>query len=340
MEDTLSEEALLALGITIGEIRAQQEIERRLEEEARQFEYAQQLQRQFSMELLDVTVDTPTASTTHTINLPSPPHVTIPPSPPQLQRTLAQTSSSANNNRGAICAPNANSFGKRRSLPSNNESQNKRQRSEGPATTSTIGQHMIPSSSSSSAESSSVLLPGETANLGNSNVAITGDNSQPHPIEPLPTPPLPAAPLPTPPLPTAPLSAAPLPTAPLLVQHLPKSRKEEGEKMRKQAVENLLSSHDDSNGNHPIDATQAPVSSNLKVNLMEHQKAGYNWMCQKEDSDLKGGLLADDMGLGKVTGKGNMWHFIHSLSLSPFSSDHTITGTYHWSTLYRCSSTY
>jgi hypothetical protein len=84
--------------------------------------------------------------------------------------------------------------------------------------------------------------------------------------------------------------------------------------MGKQAVEDLLSSRDDSTGNHHIDATQAPVSSSLKVNLMEHQKAGYNWMCQKEDSDLKGGLLADDMGLGKVTGKGNMRHFTHSLS--------------------------
>ncbi|SAM05803.1 hypothetical protein [Absidia glauca] len=283
VEDTLSEETLLALGIAIGEIRAQREIERRLEEEARQLEYAQQLQRQFSTELLDVTAGTPTASTTHVINLPSPPHVTMPPSPPQLQRTLAQTSSSANNNRGAIGAPNANSFGKRGSLPSNNESQSKRQRFNGPATAPTIGQHMIPSSSSSSAESS----------LENSNVAIptiTGHNSQRHPIEPLPTPPLPAATLPTP----------PLPAAPLLVQHLPKSRKEEGESMRKQAVEDLLSSHNGSTGNHHIDATQAPASSNLKVNLMEHQKTGYNWMCQKEDSDLKGGLLADDMGLGKT----------------------------------------
>jgi hypothetical protein len=151
---------------------------------------------------------------------------------------------------------------------------------------------MIPSSSSSSAESSSILSPGETVILENSNVAIlaiTGDNSQPHPIEPLPTPPLPAATLPT----------EPISAEPLLVQHLPKSRKEEGENMGKQAVEDLLSSRDDSTGNHHIDATQAPVSSSLKVNLMEHQKAGYNWMCQKEDSDLKGGLLADDMGLGR-----------------------------------------
>jgi SNF2 family DNA or RNA helicase len=134
-------------------------------------------------------------------------------------------------------------------------------------------------------------LPGETIILENGNLVIpssTDDNSQP-PHQPQSL---------TAPLPTPPLSTASLPAQPLL-----KSLNNVGEKMRNQTVKDLLSAQDTSTGGHHVEATQVPISSNLKVALMEHQKTGYNWMCQKEDSELKGGLLADDMGLGKVIGK-------------------------------------
>lgn len=278
-EATLSEETLLALGIDIGEIRAQRDIERGFE--ARQLEYALQLQSQLNMELRIVTTGTPTASTTSTA------HAATPPSPPQPQRTHAQTSSSANPNRGAIEAPSVNSPSKRRTIYSDTQLQNKRQRFNGAAaTTPTTDQHMIPSSSSSS-EWRPSLLPGETSILENGSLVIptsTDDNSQ---------------------IPEQPQSL----TASLPTQSLSKSWKEAGKKMRKQTVKDLLSAQEITTGGQHIEATQVPISSNLKVALMEHQKAGYNWMCQKEDSELKGGLLADDMGLGKVIGKGKLCYY-------------------------------
>lgn len=41
----------------------------------------------------------------------------------------------------------------------------------------------------------------------------------------------------------------------------------------------------------------------LAVNLMEHQKVGLRWMTRQEESVNKGGMLSDDMGLGKVSNK-------------------------------------
>jgi hypothetical protein len=46
------------------------------------------------------------------------------------------------------------------------------------------------------------------------------------------------------------------------------------------------------------DRTGTP--SGLVCNLLEHQKIGLQWMTGKERSNNKGGILADDMGLGKV----------------------------------------
>lgn len=38
----------------------------------------------------------------------------------------------------------------------------------------------------------------------------------------------------------------------------------------------------------------------LSITLLEHQKIGFQWMLKMENSNSKGGILADDMGLGKV----------------------------------------
>lgn len=38
----------------------------------------------------------------------------------------------------------------------------------------------------------------------------------------------------------------------------------------------------------------------MEISLMAHQVIGVAWMVEKEKSALKGGCLADDMGLGKV----------------------------------------
>lgn len=48
----------------------------------------------------------------------------------------------------------------------------------------------------------------------------------------------------------------------------------------------------------PEDRTGTPEG--LSITLLEHQKIGLQWMCKMESSNNKGGVLADDMGLGKV----------------------------------------
>lgn len=48
----------------------------------------------------------------------------------------------------------------------------------------------------------------------------------------------------------------------------------------------------------PEDRTGTP--DGLSITLLEHQKIGLQWMCKMESSNSKGGILADDMGLGKV----------------------------------------
>jgi hypothetical protein len=54
------------------------------------------------------------------------------------------------------------------------------------------------------------------------------------------------------------------------------------------------------------DRTGTP--SGLVCNLLEHQKIGLQWMTGKERSNNKGGILADDMGLGKV----KIWNHLFS----------------------------
>lgn len=46
--------------------------------------------------------------------------------------------------------------------------------------------------------------------------------------------------------------------------------------------------------------SQYDLLPGMEVALMPHQTIGVAWMVEKEKTDLKGGCLGDDMGLGKV----------------------------------------
>lgn len=48
----------------------------------------------------------------------------------------------------------------------------------------------------------------------------------------------------------------------------------------------------------PTEADLAPQPSHLNVDLMPHQLYAIKWMSWREKQQPKGGLLADDMGLG------------------------------------------
>ncbi|ORZ23502.1 SNF2 family N-terminal domain-domain-containing protein [Absidia repens] len=50
----------------------------------------------------------------------------------------------------------------------------------------------------------------------------------------------------------------------------------------------------------PPPESRTGTPDGLRINLMEHQKIGFQWMCKQEVSTNKGGLLSDDMGLGKT----------------------------------------
>eukprot|EP00931_Biecheleriopsis_adriatica_P089973 TRINITY_DN64028_c0_g1_i1.p1 TRINITY_DN64028_c0_g1~~TRINITY_DN64028_c0_g1_i1.p1 ORF type:complete len:1219 (+),score=284.44 TRINITY_DN64028_c0_g1_i1:79-3657(+) len=43
-----------------------------------------------------------------------------------------------------------------------------------------------------------------------------------------------------------------------------------------------------------------PVPKELAVPMLPFQKEGLAWMCQQEDSEVRGGILADEMGMGKT----------------------------------------
>ncbi|KAI8089782.1 SNF2 family N-terminal domain-containing protein [Halteromyces radiatus] len=50
----------------------------------------------------------------------------------------------------------------------------------------------------------------------------------------------------------------------------------------------------------PPPESRSGTPDGLKVNLLEHQKIGFQWMTKQELSINKGGMLTDDMGLGKT----------------------------------------
>ena len=47
--------------------------------------------------------------------------------------------------------------------------------------------------------------------------------------------------------------------------------------------------------------TQYDLLPGMEIALMAHQAIGVAWMIGREASPIKGGCLADDMGLGKVS---------------------------------------
>jgi SNF2 family DNA or RNA helicase len=49
------------------------------------------------------------------------------------------------------------------------------------------------------------------------------------------------------------------------------------------------------------DSANYRTLASLRVKLLDHQKTGVTWMMKQEaDREKRGGILADDMGLGKV----------------------------------------
>ena len=79
------------------------------------------------------------------------------------------------------------------------------------------------------------------------------------------------------------------------VAHLPNSMNQVSvEKAVKELVQGMYA---DMNN---VD-TKAPAPKGLECILLAHQLQGVNWMLNKEQKREKGGLLADDMGLGKVS---------------------------------------
>lgn len=50
----------------------------------------------------------------------------------------------------------------------------------------------------------------------------------------------------------------------------------------------------------PPPENRAGTPDRMSINLLEHQKIGLQWMYKMETSNNRGGILADDMGLGKV----------------------------------------
>lgn len=83
-------------------------------------------------------------------------------------------------------------------------------------------------------------------------------------------------------------------------RHLPKPysaplTQQETERELRELLENIVSDEPPP----PEDRTGTP--DGLSITLLEHQKIGLQWMIKMENSNNKGGILADDMGLGKVS---------------------------------------
>lgn len=72
---------------------------------------------------------------------------------------------------------------------------------------------------------------------------------------------------------------------------------------RDQQLQDMLSSMVNPPEVGDIDFEKAKNVSGLQCELLPHQVAGLLWMKEREGGRFKGGILADDMGLGKVSGK-------------------------------------
>jgi hypothetical protein len=70
---------------------------------------------------------------------------------------------------------------------------------------------------------------------------------------------------------------------------------------REQQLQDMLSSMVNPPESGEIDFETAKKVKGLKCELMPHQVAGLLWMKEREGGRYKGGILADDMGLGKVS---------------------------------------
>jgi hypothetical protein len=70
---------------------------------------------------------------------------------------------------------------------------------------------------------------------------------------------------------------------------------------REQQLQDMLSSMVNPPEAGDIDFETAKRVKGLKCDLMPHQVAGLLWMKEREGGRFKGGILADDMGLGKVS---------------------------------------
>lgn len=74
----------------------------------------------------------------------------------------------------------------------------------------------------------------------------------------------------------------------------------------------------------PPPESRVGTPEGLTINLLEHQKVGFQWMSRQEVSTNKGGLLADDMGLGKVINHPSN-HYMY-LTISCFVLDDSSNG--------------
>ncbi|OMJ14028.1 DNA repair protein RAD16 [Smittium culicis] len=57
---------------------------------------------------------------------------------------------------------------------------------------------------------------------------------------------------------------------------------------------------DDLDQKKPIPPAKADHPDNMKINMLPFQLEGLNWMSKMEASEIKGGILADEMGMGKT----------------------------------------
>lgn len=101
---------------------------------------------------------------------------------------------------------------------------------------------------------------------------------------------------------------------------------QETERELRQLLENIVSDEPPP----PEDRTGTP--DGLSITLLEHQKIGLQWMLKMESSNNRGGILADDMGLGKVR-KATV---TNALSYTDFMIDYSSVGDHrtkpmHWS---------